>query len=77
MSIEDKLKAEAKKVEGKLEAAAGELTDDPELKARGEAKQVQGSAMDALNNLKDRAGNLLDDLKHAAEEAVDSVKKTN
>jgi hypothetical protein len=31
--------------------------------------------MGALSDLKDKAGNLLDDLKHAAEDAVDSIKQ--
>jgi uncharacterized protein YjbJ (UPF0337 family) len=75
MSIEDKLKAEAKKTEGKVEAAAGKLTDNPEMKARGEVKQAQGAAMEGMSDLKDKAGNLLGNLKHAADEAVDSVKQ--
>jgi len=40
MSLEDKIKAAAKDAEGKLEAAAGELTGNNQMKAEGEAKQV-------------------------------------
>ncbi len=65
MSLEDKLKANSKKMEGKLEAAAGELTGNQEMKAKGEAKQVQGSAMEAVGDLKDKATDALDGLKKA------------
>jgi hypothetical protein len=35
MSIEDKMKAAAKNVEGKVQSAAGELTGDEKMKAEG------------------------------------------
>jgi len=40
MSIEDKIKATAKDAEGRLQAAAGDITGDDRMKAEGEAKQV-------------------------------------
>jgi uncharacterized protein YjbJ (UPF0337 family) len=54
MSLEDKIKAAAKDVEGRLQAAAGDLTDDDQLKAEGQAKQVQAQLMDAAGSLKDK-----------------------
>lgn len=75
MSLEDQIKANSKKLEGKLEAAAGDLTGDQELKAKGEAKQVQGAAMEAVGNLKDKAKGVVDSLKDAANSALDSVKE--
>ena len=45
MSIEDKIKATAKSVEGKLEAAAGELTGYTQMKVEGQAKQVEAAAI--------------------------------
>ena len=60
MSLEDKIKATAKDAEGKLQAAAGELTGDEKMKLKGEAKQVQAKMMDASENLKDAAANAAD-----------------
>jgi uncharacterized protein YjbJ (UPF0337 family) len=37
MSLEDKIKATAKDAEGRLEAAAGDLTGDDQMKAKGQA----------------------------------------
>ena len=65
MGLGDKLKANSKNMEGKLEAAAGDLTGNQEMKAKGEAKQVQGSAMNAMNDLKDKATDALDGIKKA------------
>jgi uncharacterized protein YjbJ (UPF0337 family) len=72
--MEDKVKATAKKMEGKLEAAAGELTGDQEMKLRGEAKQVKGAAMDAAGQVKDKAKGVVDNLKNATNDALDNVK---
>ncbi len=54
MSLEDKIKATAKDAEGRLQSAAGALTGDEQMKAEGEAKQVQAHLMDAAGNLKDK-----------------------
>ncbi|MFN9631541.1 MAG: CsbD family protein [Cyanobacteriota bacterium] len=54
MSLEDKIKATAKDAEGRLQAAAGDLTGDDQLKAEGQAKQVQAQLMDAAGSLKDK-----------------------
>ncbi|MEB3255555.1 MAG: CsbD family protein [Synechococcaceae cyanobacterium] len=54
MSLEDKLKATAKDAEGRLQSAAGALSGDEQMKAEGEAKQVQAHLMDAAGNLKDK-----------------------
>ena len=63
MSIEDKIKATAKSVEGKIEAAAGELTGDTQMKIEGQAKQVEGAAMKTAEDLKDKAKGVLDSIK--------------
>ena len=63
MSIEDKIKATAKSVEGKIEAAAGELTWDTQMKVEGQAKQVEGAAMKTAEDLKDKAKGVLDSIK--------------
>jgi uncharacterized protein YjbJ (UPF0337 family) len=47
--------AKAKEAEGKLESAYGELTDDTGHKIQGKAKQMQASAMNAVEDVKDAA----------------------
>ncbi|MEB3361781.1 MAG: CsbD family protein [Synechococcaceae cyanobacterium] len=54
MSLEDKIKATAKEAEGRLQSAAGAITGDEQMKAEGEAKQLQSHLMDAASNLKDK-----------------------
>lgn len=53
MSIEERAKATAKNVEGKLQEAAGEVTGDPKDKAQGKAKQVESQAIHAKEDIKD------------------------
>ena len=50
-------------VKGKVKEAAGDLTDDKDLKREGKTDQAAG-------NVKDKIGNL----KETAEDAVDKVK---
>lgn len=60
MSLQDKAKAIAKNLEGKIQAAAGEITGDPQQKAEGKAKQVQAQAMNAVENAKDKVKKFID-----------------
>lgn len=53
MSIEDRARATAKNVEGKLQEAAGNVTGDPKDKAQGKAKQVEAQARHAKEDIKD------------------------
>jgi uncharacterized protein YjbJ (UPF0337 family) len=52
-TMDRKADAKAKEVEGKLESAYGELTGDTGHQIKGKAKQVQASAMNAAENLKE------------------------
>jgi uncharacterized protein YjbJ (UPF0337 family) len=61
--------AKAKEVEGKLESAAGELTGDVGHQIMGKAKQVQASAMNAVENLKEGTNTVA----HAISNAADSI----
>ncbi|MFM7087258.1 MAG: CsbD family protein [Cyanobium sp.] len=54
MTLEDKVKAAAKDAEGRLQAAAGALTGDQQMKMEGQAKQVQAQIIDAAGTLKDK-----------------------
>jgi uncharacterized protein YjbJ (UPF0337 family) len=54
MTLEDKIKATAKDAEGRLQAAAGEITGNEQMQAEGEAKQVQAQLIDAAGTVKDK-----------------------
>lgn len=60
MSLEDRANAVAKNVEGKIQEAAGDLTGDTKMKAEGQAKQAQASAMHTVENVKDAAKDIID-----------------
>lgn len=60
MSIEDRAKAVAKNIEGKVQEAASEITGDPQDKAEGQAKQEQAAAMHLKEDLKDKAKEVID-----------------
>jgi uncharacterized protein YjbJ (UPF0337 family) len=73
MGINDKINAAAKDTEGKLQATAGELTDDPLLKAKGDAKQVQAKVMDAAGDLGDKVAGAADVVGDKVADAADAV----
>lgn len=60
MSLEDRAKAAAKEAEGKLHAAAGELTEDNVDKAAGEAKQAEAKAEQKRGEAKDKLKSKID-----------------
>ncbi len=60
MSIEDRVKATAKNIEGKVQAAVGEITGDPKDKAEGDAKQAQAEATHAREDVKDALKDAID-----------------
>lgn len=53
MSLEEKAKATAKNVEGKAQEALGNVTGDPEDQIKGKAKQAEGEARHAKEDIKD------------------------
>jgi uncharacterized protein YjbJ (UPF0337 family) len=60
MSTEDRVKATAKDLEGKGQAAIGEVTGDSENKAKGEAKQAEAKVTHAKEDVKDKAKDMID-----------------
>jgi uncharacterized protein YjbJ (UPF0337 family) len=60
MSIEDRVKATAKNIEGKVETAIGDLTGNHEAQVKGKAKQVEGSARNTVEDVKDEAKKIID-----------------
>lgn len=53
MSLEERAKAVGKNIEGKAQETWGEVTGDPKDKAAGRAKQVEGQARHAKEDVKD------------------------
>ena len=60
MSLEERAKAAAKNVEGKVQDAVGKATGDPADQAEGKAKQVEANARNAKEDLKDNAKRTVD-----------------
>jgi uncharacterized protein YjbJ (UPF0337 family) len=54
---------EADKVAGRVKEAAGDLTDDAELKREGETQQAAGSVKNVGEKVKDKADELGDKIK--------------
>jgi uncharacterized protein YjbJ (UPF0337 family) len=53
MSLENKAKAAAKNVEGKVQEAAGDLTGNHEAQAKGKAKQAEAKVRETAEDVKD------------------------
>lgn len=53
MNIENRVKATAKNIEGKLQEAVGEVTGNPEDKVEGQAKQSESRILHVVENAKD------------------------
>jgi len=66
--------ASAKQAEGRLQSAAGDLTGNTGDKIKGQAKQVQASAMQAGSDLKQGAKSSANKLGESISRATD---KTN
>lgn len=60
MSIEDRAKAVAKNIEGKVQEAASDLTGDPKDQIEGQAKQDEAAAMHTKEDMKDKAKDIVD-----------------
>ena len=60
MSIKDRAKATAKKVEGKIEETAGDLTGNHEAQAKGKAKQAEGDLRNTIEDGKDQVKKIVD-----------------
>ncbi len=55
MSLQERAKAAAKNIEGKVEEAVGNITGDSERQASGQAKQVEADVRNASEDVKDKA----------------------
>lgn len=71
--MSNKADAAAKKAEGKLETAYGDITGDTGHQIKGQAKQVQAAAMNTAEDLKQAAQSAARKVSHAAENAADKL----
>ena len=60
MSLEDRAKATAKNIEGKAQEAMGNVSGDPEDKTEGKAKQAESELRHGVEDLKDKAKDMID-----------------
>jgi len=51
---------------GRVKKAAGDLTDDPDLKREGEADRLAGKAKQKIDEWEDKASDAVDRLKEKA-----------
>jgi uncharacterized protein YjbJ (UPF0337 family) len=72
-AMSNKMNAAAKNAEGKLESAYGELTGDTGHQIKGKAKQVQASAMNTAEDIKQGAKSVSKKVAGAAKDMADDL----
>lgn len=60
MSLENRAKATAKNVEGKVQEAVGDLTGDTKNQVEGKAKQAEAKVRHAAEDVKDQVKKVVD-----------------
>ncbi len=60
MSIEDRIKATAKNVEGKIQETVGEVTGNPQDKVEGQDKQAEAQVQHSVENVKNNIKKAID-----------------
>jgi uncharacterized protein YjbJ (UPF0337 family) len=57
------MSGEADKASGRLKQAAGDLTDDQDLKNEGKKDEAAGKLKDAVDDAKDKANDAIDKVR--------------
>ncbi|MBW4531253.1 MAG: CsbD family protein [Aphanothece saxicola GSE-SYN-MK-01-06B] len=73
-AMTDKMSAKAKETQGKLESAYGEITGDTGRQVKGKAKQVQASAMNAKEAVKDGTRSAARKASDASDKLASKIK---
>jgi uncharacterized protein YjbJ (UPF0337 family) len=60
MSLQDKVKATAKNIEGKIQETVGDVTGDPKAQAEGKAKQAEAKVRHTVEDVKDETRKIID-----------------
>ncbi|NJM68785.1 MAG: CsbD family protein [Scytonema sp. RU_4_4] len=67
MGLEDRIKATAKNIEGKLQKVVGDITGNTQKQAQGKAKQAQAQVRHIVENVKDKVEDVKNKVKKALE----------
>lgn len=73
-TMSNKTDAAAKNLEGKLESAYGDATGDTSHQIKGKAKQVQASAMNAAEDVKQGVRSAAKNVADATDKLADDLK---
>ena len=73
MSLENKVKAAAKSVEGKGQEVIGNITDSADDRNQGKAKQVEADIRNAAEDLKEKVQDVAEAVQTRVEAAVKGV----
>lgn len=73
MSLQERAKAAAKNIEGKIEEAVGDLTGDSSKQAEGQAKQVEANIRNAEEDVKEKAQDLADAVRDKARDVRNAI----
>ncbi|MFP5489026.1 MAG: CsbD family protein [Acidimicrobiia bacterium] len=60
------MSGEFDQAKGRVKQAAGDLTDDDELRREGEADETAGKVKEAIDDVKDKASELVDKARDKA-----------
>ncbi|MEH1823269.1 MAG: CsbD family protein [Nostoc sp.] len=60
MTIEKRIEATAKNIEGKIQEVVGEITGNPQDKAEGQAKQAEAEVSHTVENIKDEVKKIVE-----------------
>jgi uncharacterized protein YjbJ (UPF0337 family) len=60
MSLEDRVKATAKNIEGKVQEAIGDLTGDSKDQLEGKEKQAEATVRHTVEDVKDKVKKAID-----------------
>lgn len=74
MSIIDKAQDKVQVAEGKTKQAVGDVTDNNDLKAEGQADEAKGKLGQAVDSIKEGAADVKDGVVDAAKNVKDAVK---
>jgi uncharacterized protein YjbJ (UPF0337 family) len=59
MSLEERAKATAKNIEGKVQEAVGNLTGDPKTQEEGKEKQAEAAVRHTVEDVKDKVKDII------------------
>lgn len=72
----DRLQGKAKEFQGRVQQAAGDLTDDPDLKAEGAANEAEGKAQGFVGKVKNTVNRATDAVLDKLDEVTDDHPNT-